>query len=76
MAEVEESKQKLEAIRRIREEKKFAAKVQKKVSFSISCFTIEIIDGAHNLVMVFFVPYSEVHCSLLNVNSGNGKETE
>uniref|UniRef100_A0A0R3RR74 rRNA-processing protein EBP2 homolog n=1 Tax=Elaeophora elaphi TaxID=1147741 RepID=A0A0R3RR74_9BILA len=31
MAEVEESKQKLEAIRRIREEKKFAAKVQKKV---------------------------------------------
>lgn len=33
MAELEESKQKLEAIRRIREEKKFAAKVQKKVSF-------------------------------------------
>ncbi|KAL3994548.1 Eukaryotic rRNA processing protein EBP2 family protein [Acanthocheilonema viteae] len=31
MAEVEESKRKLEAIRRIREEKKFAAKVQKKV---------------------------------------------
>ncbi|KAK6104259.1 Eukaryotic rRNA processing protein EBP2 family protein [Brugia pahangi] len=31
MAEIEESKQKLEAIRRIREEKKFAAKVQKKV---------------------------------------------
>ncbi|OZC11226.1 eukaryotic rRNA processing protein EBP2 [Onchocerca flexuosa] len=31
MAELEESKQKLEAIRRIREEKKFAAKVQKKV---------------------------------------------
>ncbi|KAM3719137.1 putative rRNA-processing protein [Dirofilaria immitis] len=31
MAEVEESKQKLEAIRRIREQKKFAAKVQKKV---------------------------------------------
>ncbi|MCP9261948.1 hypothetical protein DINM_005254 [Dirofilaria immitis] len=30
MAEVEESKQKLEAIRRIREQKKFAAKVQKK----------------------------------------------
>ncbi|VDK74165.1 unnamed protein product [Litomosoides sigmodontis] len=31
MAEIEEGKQKLEAIRRIRQEKKFAAKVQKKV---------------------------------------------
>ncbi|VDN89072.1 unnamed protein product [Brugia pahangi] len=40
MAEIEESKQKLEAIRRIREEKKFAAKVQKKAGF-ISCFVIE-----------------------------------
>lgn len=33
MADIEEGKQKLEAIRRIRQEKKFAAKVQKKVSF-------------------------------------------
>ncbi|VDM06841.1 unnamed protein product [Wuchereria bancrofti] len=40
MAEIEESKQKLEAIRRIREEKKFAAKVQKKAGF-ISFFVIE-----------------------------------
>ncbi|VDO30625.1 unnamed protein product [Brugia timori] len=42
MAEIEESKQKLEAIRRIREEKKFAAKVQKKAGF-ISCFVIRIV---------------------------------
>ncbi|VDN49984.1 unnamed protein product [Gongylonema pulchrum] len=37
MADIEEGKQKQEAIRRLREEKKFAAKVQKEVSSCLFC---------------------------------------
>uniref|UniRef100_A0AAF5PXN6 Uncharacterized protein n=1 Tax=Wuchereria bancrofti TaxID=6293 RepID=A0AAF5PXN6_WUCBA len=58
MAEIEESKQKLEAIRRIREEKKFAAKVQKKAGF-ISFFVIRIFAVFYLLIQVIERKQSE-----------------
>ncbi|VIO94339.1 Uncharacterized protein BM_BM2285 [Brugia malayi] len=74
MAEIEESKQKLEAIRRIREEKKFAAKVQKKAGF-ISCFVIRIVVGLI-IWSCFFLLYNRVRVFYLLIQVIERKQSE